>query len=387
MKSSKFPIRSLIRLNLGMSLITFFLVFGFLFLFLGNEFFKATIVFSLIASFLLIFKVSLNLAVLLLLERHFDINSRKFKILRYSLSFSLNVIADVVVFLILASMGQQLLNLSFLLIIGFVILSANFFVIILQDFIILSHFKVQADLENSKLKTASAEAANQLLRQQIHPHFLFNALNTLKSLYKINPTAAEEYLIRLSDFLRASVSNNNLKTTRLRDEIKLCIDYLEMQKIRFEDALVYRISIPEEKMDSGYVPSFAIQTLLENAIKHNELTNESPLLLTVKAEDNRIVVENNLRFKTTSEASTGSGLTNLSERYRIISNDELQIDKLEDLFSVSIKILENADSNHRGRETDGRRPGGHHPFGGAGDPDHCLFTLGKRSHRLPERER
>jgi two-component system, LytTR family, sensor kinase len=387
MKSSKFPVRNLIRLNLGMSLITFFLVFGFLFLFLGDGFFGATIIFSLITSLMLIFKVSLNLAILFLLEKHYDINSRRFKGLRYILSFSLNVCADTVVFLIIASINQQLLNLIFLLIIAFVILSSNTIIILLQDYIILSHFKVQADLENSQLKTARAEAANQLLRQQIHPHFLFNALNTLKSLYKINPAAAEEYLVRLSDFLRASVSNNNLKTTRLRDEIKLCVDYLEMQKIRFGNALAYSISISDEKLDNGYVPSFAIQTLLENAIKHNELTNESPLSITVKSTDDRISVINNLRYKATSEASTGSGLTNLSERYRIISKDELHIEKDNDLFSVSIKILENADSNHRGRETDRRRPRCNHKIFGTRDPDHGVFKFGKRSHRLPERER
>ena len=194
-------------------------------------------------------------------------------------------------------------------------------------------------MENSRLKAANAEAANQLLRQQIHPHFFFNALNILKSLYKLDPIAAEEYLVCLSNFLRISISSNNIKIIPLKDELKLCEDYLGMQKIRFEDALVCSVSITNEALENGFVPSFSIQPLLENAIKHNELTQASPLHISIKQEGDRIRVSNNLKTKTTTEVSTGSGLANLSERYRILSNDELIIEADETSFSVSIKIL------------------------------------------------
>jgi sensor histidine kinase YesM len=86
--------------------------------------------------------------------------------------------------------------------------------------------------------------------------------------------------------------------------------------------------------------------LLENAIKHNELTRESPLTLTIRNDGDRIKVTNNLQLKSTTEASTGSGLSNLSERYRIISNDELIIENDGKAFSVSIKILSNENSNN-----------------------------------------
>jgi two-component system LytT family sensor kinase len=347
-KNSKFPIRSLIRLNMGLAVVSFSLVFAFLFLFLGPGFFKAILVFSIAVFLTLALKGFSNLSVIVLLEKRFDINSVLYKKFRYLLSFFFNICIDAFIFIGFAFISKLLLNILFLITLIFIVLTANTIMILLQDYIILAHFKAQADLENSRLRTAQAEAVNQLLRQQIHPHFLFNALNTLKSLYKINPRAAEEYLIRLSDFLRASISNNNLKTTRLKDEIKLCIDYLEMQKIRFNESLVYSVSIPDEQLNNGYIPSFAIQALVENAIKHNELTNESPLSITIVTEGDRVKVSNNLRYKTTSQPSTGSGLTNLMERYRIISKDELVIEHDNEIFSVSIKILENADSNYRG---------------------------------------
>jgi LytS/YehU family sensor histidine kinase len=195
-------------------------------------------------------------------------------------------------------------------------------------------------MENSLLKTANAEAANQLLRQQIHPHFLFNALNILKSLYKIDPVAAEEYLVCLSDFLRASVSNNNIKVVRLKDEVELCQGYLRMQKIRFGDALICSFSVPDEILESRFVPSFSIQPLIENAIKHNELTEEQPLRIIIEQIGDRMKVSNTLRPKMTSEASSGSGLKNLSERYRILSDEEPLIEKDDTTFSVSIKLLD-----------------------------------------------
>jgi LytS/YehU family sensor histidine kinase len=251
------------------------------------------------------------------------------------------------IFISLASViNKELLNVFFLLNLVFLIFIVSTISIILQDYLVVIHFKTESDLENSRLKTSHAEALNQLLRQQIHPHFLFNSLNTLKSLYKIDPGAAEEYLIRLSDFLRASVSNYDSKTTLLKDEIKLCIDYLEMQKIRFSESLMYTLSIPQERLENGYVPSFAIQTLIENAIKHNELTQSSPLMIRIQTVADRLVVSNNRRHRTNSEFSAGSGLANLAERYRIISEDELVIDNNDSVFSVSIKILDNEDRHY-----------------------------------------
>ncbi len=215
----------------------------------------------------------------------------------------------------------------------------NTLIVLLQNYVILQEIKTRSDIENSLLKVANAESANQLLRQQIHPHFLFNALNILKSLYKIDPKQAEEYLVCLSDFLRASVSNNTAKVVPLKDEIKLCRGYLRMQQIRFGAALTCDIAVPEPIQESRFVPSFSIQPLLENAIKHNELTEEQPLRIEIHVQDDWIIVSNTLQPKTISEGASGSGLANLSERYRILSGDELRIEANDSTFSVNIKLL------------------------------------------------
>jgi sensor histidine kinase YesM len=137
-----------------------------------------------------------------------------------------------------------------------------------------------------------------------------------------------------------SLSANNIKITSLKDELELCANYLSMQKIRFGDTLNYTVSVPDETLKNTFVPSFSIQPLLENAIKHNELTKASPLHISIENIGDRIKVANNKKSKTTSEPSSGIGLANLAERYRILSGDEIIIEDDGSNFSVSIKLFD-----------------------------------------------
>lgn len=223
----------------------------------------------------------------------------------------------------------------------------NTIVIVVQNFIILRHEKATADRENSELRIANIESANLLLKQQIHPHFLFNALSMLKSLYKTDVEAGEAYLSHLVNFLRASLAEPQAKTVSVRDEIKLCHDYLEMQKIRFENALICTIDIPEQVLQHGSVPSFSLQSLIENAIKHNEVTESSPLVIAILYRNGYIRVKNNLQARTYVDTPSGKGLINLIERYKILSSDEVIISQDTKTFSVSIKVLGNETSDHR----------------------------------------
>lgn len=130
-------------------------------------------------------------------------------------------------------------------------------------------------------------------------------------------------------------------------EIRLCNDYLEMQQIRFEDALVCTIDVPEQVMLQGFVPLFSIQSLIENAIKHNEVTEASPLKINVFYKEGHIITENHLQVKSHVNEPSGKGLINLIERYRILSAEEVIIRQDNDTFSVSIKVLSNEVGDHR----------------------------------------
>lgn len=305
---------------------------------------------ALLGGILLLLNAYINLLLMIIAEKHLKLKEFKQKTILIAVAA---YIINILVFLFVVSIYNRILDskeftsMSYIILI-IISIMVNTLIIVLQRYIILLDAKANADLENSKLREAHSNAANQLLRQQIHPHFLFNALNILKSLYKINPKGGEEYLIRLSNFLRAAVSTNNIKVIAIKEEIKLCVDYLEMQKIRFGSGLEYFISLSDEALNKGFVPSFSIQPLIENAIKHNEITEESPLKIKIEQINDQIRVSNNLQTKVTSETATGSGLLNLTERYRILTHEEISIEEDDQTFSVSLKILNHEDNSHRG---------------------------------------
>ena len=293
-----------------------------------------------------------NVAVIVLLNKYLpETSPTKKKIIRYAIGFSFSFVfffftEPIGLYLSLPKSGswEPATGMTSLL---FQVVLNNILVIIVHNSVILRYEKAKSDLENSRLKAANLESANLLLKQQIHPHFLFNALSMLKSLYKTDVRAGEEYLSHLVNFLRASLADPQSRASRLRDEIRLCNDYLEMQKIRFENALICTIDIPEQVLLQGSVPPFSVQSLIENAIKHNEVTELSPLIINVFYKDDRIFIENNLQCRTHIDMPSGKGLINLIERYKILSPEEVIIRQDSKMFSVSIKVLGNEISDHR----------------------------------------
>lgn len=343
---SNFPLKKLLKHNFWFAIITATFV-SFFSKSVGGEDIKIALIYF-VSTFIIIALTGLvNFGVLILLEKKINVRSSNFWIIQRTINFvilSFLYCVGILCYFSIRHIDLSLYNISIPL---FLSMFANGFILTQQYNIILEYEKSRADLENSNLMTANAEAANKLLQQQIHPHFLFNALNTLKSLYRKDPKVGEEYLICLSDFLRVSVSKHNASLTILKNEVKLCMDYLGMQKMRFGEALNFSVAISDDKLENGYVPFFSIQPLLENAIKHNELTEESPLHISVEQSGDWVTVTNNIQLKTSSEISSGYGLANLSERYRVLSNDEVIIENNKKTFSVSLKILKNENSNNR----------------------------------------
>lgn len=216
----------------------------------------------------------------------------------------------------------------------------NFFVLFIIDLVIFRNREKFVENENAELRIKNLEAQQLQLRQQIQPHFLFNSLNTLKSLISDYPDVAEEYLVKLSSFLRYNLSSNDQDLILLRDELKICSDYLGIQKVRFKDALKFSIKIEDENvLLNSRIPIFAIQLLIENAIKHNHLTPEYPLNIEITiTENSTIKIVNNLHEKPDSDHSIGIGLKNLSERYKLLVKKDIQVNKTEDNFVVFLPV-------------------------------------------------
>jgi len=344
----RLPVRSLIRLNWLITGIISVLVFLYLLHFKAEHHevfygFTTAITVGLIGY--------TNIGILTVLDRKYGAGTKKFRVYRYLLTYPASVLAYLGLWPVYAYLVKKSWSYTDLDLLGTFILSGilvNSIMLLLQTFVLLITDKADADLELSRLKTANAEALNLLLKQQIHPHFLFNALNTLKVLYRKDTRAGDEYIVHLANFLRASVYRHSSNVSRLEDELGFLADYVAMQKIRFGNALACTVTVPDKMRQSFFLPTFSLQPLVENAIKHNELTAEAPLKVCIYTNGDWVTISNNLQKKQLTAGDANSGLANLAERYRLCSGDEIIIKQEQKTFSVSIKLLTDEYSHYRG---------------------------------------
>jgi two-component system LytT family sensor kinase len=194
-------------------------------------------------------------------------------------------------------------------------------------------------LENAELKVANLRAQHEKLKHQLQPHFLFNSLNALKTLIKRDPNQAERYLVKLAEFLRFSLRHTEQQFVSLEEELRFSTTYLEMQKTRFRESLLYTIEVPLEVPSRAMIPAFSLQLLVENAIKHNVLTVEEPLHIVVRyVEGKGLIVENNLQARA-AEPGTGLGLKNLSQRYRLLTQEDIEVVREGHTFRVCLPVI------------------------------------------------
>jgi two-component system LytT family sensor kinase len=342
---SPYSIKEIRRLNMLLAGLAF--PFTILLLFLFEEIISALFVLAFKTAGYMLITSNLLVWILKYSAEKFPDDPIKFKTLRYLLSYTSGIVIYMALwplFAYLAGIPSHLDNLK--LMAAFVSISSVLTTIILflHNYIIFKQNRIQTELENSRLQLRNAQAENLLLKQQIHPHFLFNSLNTLKALYKKDSSLGEVYLLNLADFLRSAVSHNNRHAATLQEELEICKNYLEMQKIRFNEALEWNLKIENQEILKGLVPSFSLQPLLENAIKHNIFTRETPLKLLIIQKGNYITVCNNINLRNAGQTSTKSGLSNLAERLLLWSGEEIIIKNDGILFSVSFKIMPNENS-------------------------------------------
>jgi len=220
-------------------------------------------------------------------------------------------------------------------------LAINTFILLAIEAILSRYEDENARLEIANYKMIVLQAQHEKLKHQLHPHFLFNSLNALKGLIKRNPEQAESYLIKLSEFLRFSISHNEQNMVPLQEELKFCMYYLDMQKMRFKDAFTFHIHVPPEMLTEVQLPVFSLQLLLENAIKHNILTAEEPLSISITAAMSAdcLVIKNNLNPKINIENNEGFGLKNLSDRYQLLIQQDIKVEAKEGNFIVYLKTI------------------------------------------------
>ena len=180
-------------------------------------------------------------------------------------------------------------------------------------------------LRESQLNSLIKEAELKTLRYQINPHFIFNSLNSISSLTISNPSRAQEMTIKLSSFLRNTLTKNDTQKNSLSDELNCIRLYLDIEKVRFEERFEYIEKVENNCMNVP-IPSMILQPLIENAIKHGvyESINKVHIKVTCKRVDDflHIIVENNYDPEVNSNSSTGIGLNNIRNRLKLIYRNE-----------------------------------------------------------------
>ncbi len=192
--------------------------------------------------------------------------------------------------------------------------------------------------EKEELKRSTITAEFESLKSQVNPHFLFNSLNTLSSLIEEEPKVATEFVQQLASVYRYLLSQTDKEKVSLGEEIDFMHSYVFLNQIRFGENLKVEVKVDPQFMGKEII-TLTLQILLENAIKHNVISKENPLHITIEASRDKLCVRNNLQVKKTLSASNGIGLSNIQNRYHYFTQQEVIIQKTNDFFEVCVPLL------------------------------------------------
>jgi two-component system, LytTR family, sensor kinase len=190
-----------------------------------------------------------------------------------------------------------------------------------------------------KLEKLNVENQLKALNSQVNPHFLFNNLNVLSGLISQNPAQAHEYLNRLALVYRHLITNANNDIVLLIDELNFADDYIYLLGKRFENAYVFTKNVSDNKNYSKFLPTCSLQSVLENIIKHNKGDNHNPLQSSIYINEDEVIITNQKKLKNTDYETTGIGLANLKNRYKLLSDKQVEIIVTDESYTIKLPLL------------------------------------------------
>jgi len=195
-------------------------------------------------------------------------------------------------------------------------------------------------IEKEQIQTENYRVQLKALQTKVDPHFLFNSLNTLRSMVRQQHPNAEEFVMSLSDFYRQNLRHNENSTLPLSKELAVLQSYLFLMKSRNEEAVSIELNI-DPSLYHLHLPTLALQVVVENCFKHNSMTSKSPLHIDITSNDDQyVVVKNNLQPKIGNDESSGYGLDVLRKRYTLLNVPKaVIIQKTIAEFSVELKLI------------------------------------------------
>ena len=187
-----------------------------------------------------------------------------------------------------------------------------------------------------KIEKEKAQYQFMTLKNQVNPHFLFNSLNTLASLAYTDANKTNFFAKKLSSVYRYFLTTSEKPSVTLAEEMTFVETYFQLEKIRFGESLQLRIRIPAEAQGKSVIPT-SIQMLVENAIKHNINTEQSPLVIEITSSGNTITVSNNYQPRQNVKGNR-MGLRNLRQQY-FLKGKAIHIEQSESTFAVTLQFI------------------------------------------------
>lgn len=199
-----------------------------------------------------------------------------------------------------------------------------------------------------QLDRERTEAEWHALTNELDPHFIFNSLNTLNYLIRTSPEEALQFNNRLSSVYKYFLLNKNKELISLQEEMEFLESYFYLLQIRHDEKLHLETSL-NGHAQRVMLPPCSLQILVENAIKHNEFSEQEPLKIRISLGQEFLKVTNPVKPKTHEVSSTGIGLKNLGARYRILTNRSIIVENNRDQFTVKLPLIDNSPPLHSGR--------------------------------------
>jgi sensor histidine kinase YesM len=188
-------------------------------------------------------------------------------------------------------------------------------------------------LEQEKLRQENLVAKVESLKKQLDPHFLFNSLSVLSGVVYKDPELADQLITKLAQVYRYVLEHNEEKLVPLHKEISVVEAYCFLLNVRFYNKVMLRVQSSDK---SVFVLPMSVQLLVENAVKHNRISEHQPLELRIYSSDHTLWVENSLNKKDIREDSTGIGLKNLEARYKYVTGKAILIEHNREVFRVGL---------------------------------------------------
>ncbi len=199
-------------------------------------------------------------------------------------------------------------------------------------------------LENQELRTENLRNQYESLKNQLNPHMLFNSLNTLNILIRESPQKAQNYTCELSKVLRYTLQTSESKCVTLVQEMAFVDAYIFLLKQRYEENLNFVIRI--DKMYEGYyIPPMAVQMLIENGVKHNEISSKRPMEMTICTDEERLTVSNPIQPKISTSKGDGIGLNNLNKRYNLLFKQDILISIENNIYKVILPLAKHCNES------------------------------------------